>query len=168
MNNSEDEPKKKVIWEKSTDPMHPYCGGCGDGVEGDLRVVEDGALRLQLVAQRQVVHQVAVVLHGELVEPVLGKEWQHVAQLGIATGGGLADVANGGLVVEAIDVCQVPEHVADEPQPRDGFELVKESTQLKTALRISADARLVGGDVPVNYEEPMEKTSQTGRFFENR
>lgn len=65
-------------------------------------------MRLQLVAQRQVVHQVVVVLHGELPEPVSGKERHHVAQLGIATGGGVADVANGGLAMGAIDVCQIP------------------------------------------------------------
>ncbi|KAM3334101.1 hypothetical protein ACQJBY_028883 [Aegilops geniculata] len=98
----------------------------GDEVEDDLRVrrvVEDGALRLQLVAQRQVVHQVAVVRHGELPEPVPGEERLHVAQLGLAAGGGVADVADGGLPGEAPEVRRVPEHVADEPQPRHGLEL---------------------------------------------
>lgn len=75
--------------------------------------------------RRQVVHQVAVVRHGKLPELVPDKERRHVAQLGVTTGGGAADVANGGLAGEAIEVRQVPEHVADEPQPRDGLELVK-------------------------------------------
>uniref|UniRef100_J3L6A5 Uncharacterized protein n=1 Tax=Oryza brachyantha TaxID=4533 RepID=J3L6A5_ORYBR len=81
------------------------------------RGAKDGTLRLQLIAQRLVVDEVAVVRHRELPEPVPGEERLHVAQRGGGAGRGKPHVADGCPARGVPETRGVAEHVPDEPQP---------------------------------------------------
>nr|CAB3478978.1 unnamed protein product [Digitaria exilis] len=76
----------------------------------------------ELVAQRLVVHEVAVVRHGELPEPVRGEERLHVAHRGGA-GRGVPHVPDGSVAGELCEARRVAEDVPDEAQPRHRLEL---------------------------------------------
>ena len=70
----------------------------------------------ELAAQRQAVGEVAVVADRETAGIEFGEQRLHVAQDGGA-GGGVADMADGGVAGQALDHLAAGEGVADEAEP---------------------------------------------------
>ena len=88
------------------------------GVGGRLH---HGAVADEFAAQRQAVGEVAVVGDGEAAGVEFGEQRLHVAQDG-AAGGGIADMADGGVAGQALDHFAAGEGVADEAEPAFGVE----------------------------------------------
>ena len=83
------------------------------GVGGGLH---HGAVAHQFAAQRQPVGEIAVMADRKAAGIELGEQRLHVAQDGGA-GGGIADMADGGVAGQALDHLAAGEGVADQAEP---------------------------------------------------
>ena len=93
--------------------------GLRDQMQDDFGVgggLHHGAVAHQFAAQGQPVGEIAVVADREAAGIEFGEQRLHVAQDGRA-GGGVADVADGGVAGKALDHLAAGEGVADEAEP---------------------------------------------------
>ena len=97
--------------------------GLRDQMQDDLGVgggLHHGAVAHQFAAQRQPVGEIAVMADRKAAGIEFGEQRLHVAQDGRA-GGGIADMADGGIAGQALDHLAAGEGIADETEPAFGM-----------------------------------------------